>query len=61
MRAAGTRRSDQSAVWSDIVAKTSRKNADSPTQSMAAVYDKHIAGRYAADAGRNTVLIARPR
>jgi len=40
MRSTGTRRSDQSAVWTDIAAKASRMHADSPTQSMAAVYDK---------------------
>jgi hypothetical protein len=41
MRATGTRRSDQSAVWRDIAAKASRMGADSPTQSMAAVYERH--------------------
>jgi hypothetical protein len=41
MRSTGTRRSDQSAVWSDITAKASRMNAASPTQAMAAVYDHH--------------------
>jgi hypothetical protein len=41
MRAHGTRRSDQSAVWNDIAAKASRLHADSPTQAMAAVYELH--------------------
>jgi hypothetical protein len=41
MRSTGTRRSDQSAVWSDIAEKASRMDAASPTQAMAAVYDKH--------------------
>lgn len=41
MRSTGTHRSDQSAIWSDIAAKASRMHADSPTQAMAAVYDKH--------------------
>jgi hypothetical protein len=41
MRSDGTRRSDQSAVWSDIAGKASRLQAQSPTQAMAAVYDQH--------------------
>jgi len=41
MRASGMRRCDQSAVWSDIAGKASRMDAESPTQSMAAVYDRH--------------------
>jgi hypothetical protein len=41
MRSTGTRRSDQSAVWGDIAGKASRMDVDSPTQAMAAVYEKH--------------------
>jgi hypothetical protein len=41
MRATGTRRSDQSAVWSDIAGKAARMHAESATQAMAAVYDRH--------------------
>lgn len=41
MRSDGTRRSDQCAVWSEIAGKASRMHADSPTQDMAAVYDRH--------------------
>jgi hypothetical protein len=41
MRANGTRRSDQSAIWRDIAAKASRMQADSPTQAMSAIYDQH--------------------
>jgi hypothetical protein len=41
MRSTGTRRSDQSAVWSDIAGKALRMHAESPTQAMAAVYDQH--------------------
>ena len=46
-------------MWSDIVAKTSGMNADSLTQSMADVYDKHIDSVTLPMQGRNTVLIAR--
>jgi hypothetical protein len=41
MRSTGTRRSDQAAVWSEIAGKASRMDAHSPTQAMAAVYNKH--------------------
>jgi hypothetical protein len=41
MQATGAPRCDQSAVWSDIAEKASRMDAASPTQAMAAVYDKH--------------------
>jgi hypothetical protein len=41
MRETGSRRSDQSAVWSDIAGKASRMDAYSPTQAMSAVYDRH--------------------
>lgn len=41
MRASGTRRSNQAAIWDDIAAKSSRMKAASPTGAMAAVYEKH--------------------
>jgi hypothetical protein len=39
MRAGGTRRSNQSAIWDDIAAKSSRMKAASPTGAMSAVYE----------------------
>jgi hypothetical protein len=41
MRDSGTRRSNQSAIWDDIAAKSSRMEAASPTGAMSAVYEKH--------------------
>jgi hypothetical protein len=41
MRSTGTRRSDQSAVWSEIANKALCMDADSPTRAMAAIYDRH--------------------
>jgi hypothetical protein len=41
MRTTGTRRSDQSAVWEEIAAKASRMEAESPTQAMSAMYERH--------------------
>jgi hypothetical protein len=41
MRASGSRRSDQGAVWEDIAAKSARMNTDSPTQAMSAVFERH--------------------
>jgi hypothetical protein len=41
MRTTGTRRSDQSAVWEELSAKASRMEAESPTQAMAAIYERH--------------------
>ncbi len=38
---AGTRRSDQGAVWDEIAAKSDRLGAASPTQAMSAMYDSH--------------------
>jgi hypothetical protein len=43
MRAGGTRQSNQSAIWDDIAAKSSRMKAASPTGAMSAVYEKHAA------------------
>lgn len=41
LRDSGTRRSNQSAIWEDIAAKSSRMKAASPTGAMTAVYEKH--------------------
>ena len=41
MRTTGTRRSDQSAVWEDIAAKACRMEAESPTQAMSALFERH--------------------
>ena len=41
MRNAGTRRSDQSALWSSIAAKAARLRASSPTGAMSAIYERH--------------------
>jgi hypothetical protein len=41
MLATGARRSDQGAVWADIDAKACRMDADSPTQAMSALYERH--------------------
>ena len=38
----GARRSDQSAVWSDIAAKSARLGAHSDTAAMAAMYEKVV-------------------
>ncbi|MGK7872661.1 MAG: DUF6569 family protein [Xenococcaceae cyanobacterium] len=37
----GERYSNQSAVWTDISAKTNRLRSSSPTQAMAAMYEQH--------------------
>lgn len=37
--AGGARRSDQSAIWDEIAAKSERLGAASPTQAMKAIYD----------------------
>ena len=37
------RRSDQAAVWDGIAAKAARMDADSPTQAMSAIYERHAA------------------
>jgi len=41
MRTIGTRRSDQSALWSEIALKSSRVGGQSPTQAMSAMYERH--------------------
>ncbi len=41
MESCGSPRSDQGRVWSDISAKAERLRASSPTQAMAAIYDRH--------------------
>ncbi|MEE4279106.1 MAG: DUF6569 family protein [Halieaceae bacterium] len=43
LRNYGSRRSDQSAVWADISAKSARMDAASPTGAAAALYDTHRA------------------
>jgi hypothetical protein len=37
----GARASDQSAIWTDISKKSIRMGSDSPTQAMAAMYERH--------------------
>jgi hypothetical protein len=41
MATSGTRRSDQSAIWAEIAAKSDRMGTASPTQAMSAMYDSH--------------------
>ena len=41
MRTTGTRRSDQSALWSEIAQKLSNLGTRSPTQAMSAIYEGH--------------------
>ncbi len=41
MRASGTRRSDQSALWDEIALKACRVEAPSPTRAMSAMYERH--------------------
>ncbi len=41
MRASGSRRADQSAVWDSIAKKAMRMQAASPTQAMSAVFEHH--------------------
>jgi hypothetical protein len=41
MRADGTRKSDQGAVWRNIAAKATRLKASSPTGAMSAIYERH--------------------
>ena len=41
MRTAGTRRSDQSALWDELAVKAARIGARSPTQAMSAMYERH--------------------
>jgi hypothetical protein len=43
LRSDGSRRSDQSAVWADISAKSARMDVASPTGAAAAMYDTHRA------------------
>ncbi len=40
MRASGSRRSDQSAVWEEIAAKSARMNSFSATEAMADMYEQ---------------------
>ena len=41
MRSTGRRHADQQEVWADISAKASRMRSPSPTQAMAAIFDRH--------------------
>jgi hypothetical protein len=41
MRANGTRKSDQGAVWRNIAAKAARLRSPSPTGAMSAIYERH--------------------
>jgi hypothetical protein len=41
MRASGSRRSDQSALWDELAVKAARVDAHSPTQAMSALYERH--------------------
>ncbi len=41
MRATGTRRSDQAQVWDSIGEKAEMLDAGSPTQAMAAIFERH--------------------
>jgi hypothetical protein len=41
MRASGTRRSDQSALWDELAVKAARVDVHSPTQAMSALYERH--------------------
>ncbi len=41
MRASGTRRSDQGAVWDALGDKAARMDVDSPTEAMSAIYERH--------------------
>ena len=41
MRTTGTRRSDQGAVWDSVRDKAARMKADSPTEAMSAIYERH--------------------
>lgn len=41
MRASGSRRSDQSALWDELAGKAARVGAHSPTQAMSALYERH--------------------
>ncbi len=41
MATTGARRSDQSAVWDEIALKLGRMGAESPTQAMSAIYERH--------------------
>jgi hypothetical protein len=41
MRTTGARRSDQCALWTEIAAKASRMEAESRTQAMSAMYERH--------------------
>ena len=43
MRTAGTRVSDQGAVWDDLSEKAARMEAHSPTEAMSAIYEHHEA------------------
>lgn len=43
MRSTGTRRSDQGAVWDALREKAVRMEADSPTDAMGAIYERHEA------------------
>ena len=43
MRASGTRRSDQGAVWDSVRAKADRMEAPSRTEAMSAIYERHEA------------------
>jgi hypothetical protein len=44
LRATGSRRSDQAAVWDDISAKAARMEAFSDTEAAAAIYEQHRTG-----------------
>lgn len=41
MRTTGTRRGDQAALWGDIAQKAARIDAQSSTQAMSAMYERH--------------------
>jgi hypothetical protein len=41
MRTTGTRRGDQAALWDDIAQKAARIDAQSSTQAMSAMYERH--------------------
>lgn len=41
MRTTGTRRSDQGAVWDSVREKAARMEADSPTEAMSEIYERH--------------------
>lgn len=64
MRASGSRRSQQSAVWDSVATKAARLDVASPTDAMADVYDhaqdslKGFRRRFKAKAGQNGAIFA---